>query len=553
MSLRLWAANTAWLASRLPAYRAFRDALERPGDVQAARLKALLRRNAGSAYGRARRFDAIGSVREYQTRVPVVTYEELAPWIEAILNGRANVLTTEPVLMVEQTGGSTGGAKLIPYTASVLREFRGAVAAWMVDLALHAPGLRGGGAYWSISPATRQREMTTGGLPVGFDDDTEYFAPPERWLLRQSLVTPRELSGVACVPAHRYVTLRFLLDAPHLTFISVWNPSVLGLLMAALTEWAPRLIADIERGTLTPPAALPAALGRALERRLRPRRHRARHLRARLAERGHLTARDCWPGLRLISCWTSAAAARGVPGLTALFPGVVIQGKGLLATEGVVSIPLLGHPGAAIAVTGHFYEFLPLGDTAAPRPRLAHELLAGETYEVLLTTGGGLYRYALGDAVRVVGHVGRTPLIEFVGKRAHVSDLCGEKLAESHVAAVLEAATARFGLAGAFLMLAPEWGAAPYYTLFLEIDDDQRDRIAPLLEFVEAELQRSPTYVDCRALGQLGPVRGFRVARHATASYLTRCARLGQRVGAIKPTALHTAPDWQAHMDGALV
>jgi len=35
-----------------------------------------------------------------------------------------------------------------------------------------------------------------------------------------------------------------------------------------------------------------------------------------------------------------------------------------------------------------------------------HELERGRLYSVILTTGGGLYRYALGDVVTVVGRVG---------------------------------------------------------------------------------------------------------------------------------------------------
>ena len=54
-------------------------------------------------------------------------------------------------------------------------------------------------------------------------------------------------------------------------------------------------------------------------------------------------------------------SARFLPELRALFPGVEIQGKGLLATEGVISIPLMGRPAPVPAVTSHFLEFLDEG------------------------------------------------------------------------------------------------------------------------------------------------------------------------------------------------
>jgi hypothetical protein len=255
-----------------------------------------------------------------------------------------------------------------------------------------------------------------------------------------------------------------------------------------------------------------------------------------------------WPALDLVSCWTAGASARFLTDLRAGFPGVAIQGKGLLATEGVVSIPLIGGPGAALAVTAHFYEFVPVAGAGA-RPCLAHELEPGQTYAVLLTTGGGLYRYALGDLVRVVGHVAATPLVEFVGRAGNVSDLCGEKLAEPHVARVLEEATRHLGLGPGFLMLAPEWDRPPYYALFVDGGGLGPTALAGLAARVEAGLLGNPAYAYCRALGQLGPVRGMRVQpAAAAAAYAARCAALGQRLGAVKPTYLHREPGWAAHL-----
>lgn len=536
-----------WLAGQRAGHRAFGRALAHPEAAQAARLRRLLERNAAAAYGRRHGFARIRTAREYQDAVPIVEAGHLVPWIERVKSGEPNVLTAEPVIAFETTGGSTGPAKYVPYTASLLEEFHAALAAWMVDLYGHRPALRQGGAYWSISPSARAPEVTAGGIPVGLADDTQYFGRRERWALRRLLRAPGELAAVADIASSRYVTLRFLLDAEDLAFVSVWNPSFLTLLVGALQAWAPQLIDDVARGTLTPPVALPATLQAALARRLRPRPERARALSALAPRAGGLRAADVWPRLGVISCWTSGAAARLVPELEALFPGVEVQGKGLLATEGVVSIPLVGQPGGAIAVTSHFCEF---ADTQAPgaRPRLAHELEVGRRYTVVLTTGGGLYRLALGDVVEVVGRASATPLIEFVGRAGLVSDLTGEKLSEAHVAGVLDAATERSGLWCPFIMLAPEWGGPPYYALFVEapaLHDAELDRLAAQ---VEAGLCGSPSYAYSRRLGQLGPVRAVRLHGPGAAAYVRRCTELGQRAGVVKPAVLHRTPGWSAHL-----
>lgn len=545
--LGLRAANAVWLASQRAGHRAFCAALDRPAEVQTARLRDLLARNAASEYGRRLGFDRITTAREYQDSVPIVGAEELSVWIEAIKDGRPGVLTSEPVVSFETSGGSTGRPKYVPYTASLLAEFRCALAAWVTDLYTQRPALQAGGAYWSVSPAARSREITRGGIPVGFDDDAEYFGATARAALSRLLLTPPELAAIEDMSVSRYVTLRFLLDSADLAFVSVWNPSFLTLLVGSLPGWADRLVDDIWHGTLTPPGPVEARVAAALRRRLTPKPARARTLRRELGRAGGLEATTVWPRLRLISCWTAGSAARFVPEVEAAFPGVEIQGKGLLATEGVVSIPLVGHDGAALAVTSHFYEFVEL-DAPRRRPRLAHEVEVGRCYSVLLTTGGGLYRYALGDTVRVIGHRGATPLVEFVGRAGLVSDLCGEKLGEAHVARALEAAAARLPARCAFVLLAPEWASPPYYALFAEAPVLSEAALAGLARDVERELLDSPSYAYCRRLGQLGPVRAVRVGRGAAAAYLERCMRLGQRAGAVKSTVLHRTPGWSAHM-----
>src|SRR5262249_30342341 len=147
-----------------------------------------------------------------------------------------------------------------------------------------------------------------------------------------------------------------------------------------------------------------------------------------------------WPRLRLVSCWAEGAAGLYARQLAGLLPGVRIQGKGLLATEGVVSIPLTGYPGAALAARSHFFAFVPEGGGA---PRLAQELAAGQRYTIVLTTSGGLYRYRLGDVVEVVGHVDSCPLLAFIGREGIVSDRFGEKLHEPFVREALDALLTR--------------------------------------------------------------------------------------------------------------
>jgi hypothetical protein len=537
--------NSLWLTSGASAALAFRRALKNPRRAQEVRLLSLLRENSATKYGERYGFRRLRSVREYQDAVPIVTYDSLEPEIDRIKRGEKNVLTREPVLMLEKTTGSTTAAKYIPYTASLKREFQIAVAAWMADLYRHRPRMLCGGTYWSVSPLATKREVTEGGLPVGFDDDTEYFGGVERWLLERILLTPPDLSQIPDIAASRYVTLRFLLESPRLSFISVWNPSFLALLIRFLWDHADRLNEDIRRGTLSPPQPLPDNLHQSFSRKLRPQPERADQLDAILKRYGKPLPCKIWPALAVISCWTSANAGLFLPELRSMFQEIEVQPKGLLATEGVVSIPLTGHAGAALAVTSHFLEFL---DSESPGSRLflAEELEIGKTYFVLISTGGGLYRYALGDLVQVVGRVQETPLVNFIGKGDLVSDLCGEKLHEPFVRELLEKIFHDFQLQPAFAMMAPEWDQPPAYHLFLEAPEMSCQIVEKLVTCLEMRLLENPHYAYCRRLGQLGPVRVAFLKSGASQGYVERCAALGQRRGSIKPTVLHAKSGWSA-------
>src|SRR6266850_821352 len=429
------AAHAGWLASCWVPYHSLRRAQKNPAAAQAALLDRLLRANASSAYGRRFGFGRLRTARDFQRAVPIVGYDDLRPWIERIKAGEERGLTEEPVLMLEKTSGSSTAAKYIPYTASLRREFQRAVGAWIFDLYAHNPMVVFGTAYWAITPMAREPEVTIGGLRVGFENDTEYLGTAERFLLRKILAVPEEVARIPELDTALYVTLRFLLQSPSLRFISVWAPSFLTILLEHLHNNAERLLADLRDGTLRPPGPLPDAIAPVLHRSLRADATRARRLEHAWRESGVLRAEDLWPNLRVISCWTDASSRPAVPALRELFPGVHIQGKGLLATEGVVSLPLVEHGASIAAATSHFYEFI---EQAGTLPRLLHELETNHEYSVLLTTGGGLYRYRLGDRVRVVGFAGNTPLLEFLGKEDGVSDLCGEKLSPAFVGSVLE-------------------------------------------------------------------------------------------------------------------
>lgn len=137
------------------AWRRFERAAADPRGAQLAHLGELLRRNAGTAFGREHGLGDVDGLEAFRRRVPVRDYRELTPWIDRVASGETGVLTDERVRMMEVTGGSSAAAKWIPYTSGLLREVAAGTEPWLYDVHRAYPALLGARSYWSISPAAR--------------------------------------------------------------------------------------------------------------------------------------------------------------------------------------------------------------------------------------------------------------------------------------------------------------------------------------------------------------------------------------------------------------
>lgn len=428
MRLRCAAANGLWLLTAARGAQQFRSNLHRVAEVQRA---------------------MIGSLDEFRARHPIRKWEE------------QQLVLHEPVERWEETSGSSGVKKRIPYTRTLRREFDRAIAPWIVSLFTSEPRAFAGEAYWSLSP--------------GAESDEEALGPIQRRLVRAVQAVP---SSVRLTQDNfREETRSHLKRCRTLSLISVWHPSFLDLLV------------------------------------------------------GDLDTEATWPHLRVISCWADANAAQAAAALAKRFPHAKIQPKGLLSTEGFVTIPYEGEN--VLAYRSHFYEFRQ-GESV----RLAHELEIGQRYDVILTTGGGLRRYDTEDIVEVAGYREQAPVLKFIGRAHHISDHFGEKLNEIFVRERLEVALR--DVPHAFAMLACDRDA---YVLYIESDAGDAQLVHAAAS-IELSLREAFHYDHCRLLGQLAALRVQRV-QDAAATYL-RVRSATQILGGIKIPALDREQGWTA-------
>lgn len=549
--------NYLWMLLCWGQARLFKESIKHVEKTQRDLLFKILRNNQKTKFGKGHNFKSISNISDFKSAVPISIYADYSSYIDSISRGEKNVLTKEPVLILEPSSGSTTSSKYIPYTYGLRREFQNGIKPWMFDLFVHRKKLLLGNAYWSITPVSQDQKAKQK-ISVGFKDDNEYFGTLERYLLNRMIAVPKEVCKIKDITAFRYITLFFLLKNNDLSFISVWNPTFLTLLLEPTMKWSDSLINDIRNGTINPPDGIDEELKAGLVKKMRVDGKRAKELtgifqqwrgRTKLDFNGTSLYEDIWPNLSLISCWADGTAARYLKEVKTLFPNIEIQPKGIIATEGFISFPLIGESGAALSISSHFFEFLE--DGTEQDTKLAHQLEKNKRYSVIITTSGGLYRYRLHDLVEVVGFKKRCPLIRFLGKEDKIVDLFGEKLNEYHVSSLINEVFERHSLSPRFYMIAPEKDADDghyFYTLFIKFPKGKLNfhLLQSLAEEIEAKLHENYHYQYCRKLGQLSELGIFVIDYNSDPieDYLYTCRASGQKLGDIKPNILHSMVGW---------
>jgi hypothetical protein len=287
------------------------------------------------------------------------------------------------------------------------------------------------------------------------------------------------------------------------------NPSTLIHLARMADRRCEELIRDIADGTLSVRSQVPADVRHALRRRIGTRDiRRARDLEQIAQRAGALYPKDYWPQTELVAVWTGGSAGAYLHSLRKYYGDVSVRDHGLSASEGRMTIPVEDGTSAGILdVTTHYFEFIPEEEYESEHPTVleAHELEEGRNYFILLTTSSGFYRYDICDVVRCTGFYGTTPLLEFLHKGAHISNITGEKISESQVVAAVSGCLEQMQLELRHFTVTPVWSDPPFYQVLAEKSDfPAADVIEQFVARVDARLQEiNCEYRDKRQTGRL--------------------------------------------------
>lgn len=435
---------------------------------------------------------------------------------------RRSASGTGEVLFHEPTSGTTGPTKWIPFTPALKREFLAGINPWIALLFLRHPGLFWTKQYWSISPVPALQIPDGIKLKPDPTDDSSYLSPLQRRVSRTIFCAPYGAGSISDPDRHAFLTLLAMLSTRDLGLVSVWHPSYLLILLERAVEISVELAEALkigDWGDCCTHAPMPG---------------RAREVLAALERRDFAAL---WRRLRVISCWDQARAAGDAARLRTMFPHVDVQGKGLLATEGIVTLTWHDgrHVAASLSHTLHFRvysetDYSSVDDGFIPLDKVRK----GSVYTVFLSTGNGSELYPLNDVVRCSGTLARTPCFDFLYRSGDACDLRGEKLHTGQAERLIAELEQRFSLFS-FAMLIPARTLDRY--VFLYDSESPPDQTA-LADVVETILKRNIYYNDARYKNQLKPVE-VRFRPGAMALYRTLKSGVS---GGVKPPPLFIPP-----------
>lgn len=495
--------------------------------IQRQKLESLLKQVAASRIQPTWQ-GGIPSWESFRDAYPLTKY---ADWQKAIRDQRMGKesLVDSPLVRYQPTSGSSEKLKLIPYTRRFLDELDAAIGPWLAGMYRRFPGLKGGVHYWSVSWLPQnQYDDLRGNL----NDDSELMGGVKRLLAAHSQAVSPDVALAASPDDALFATLCYLVARPDLRMLSVWSPTFALQMLDSLPAWGAAIAAVLRSGHWGERAGSLASLKA-------PRAPQRADLLTRVLDESPLgAAARLWPDLALVSAWDTADAAPWAEQLKGRLPHAGFEGKGLWATEGVVTIPVDGR--YPLAYRSHVYEFedLATGQLLAP-----WQLKEGDEVSPVISGGNGLLRYQLEDRLVVTEHWGAVPCFRFLGRR-NGTDLVGEKMSPDAARQTLLAVGEAHGLEPVTLLAVDGQGRGKSgYVAVFSRAGQPLEPIFPesVGQAVEASLKSHFHYALARDLRQLEPATAVVVA-DGWKLYQQVAMAAGMIEGNIKPEPVRKVP-----------
>ncbi|XP_024527866.1 indole-3-acetic acid-amido synthetase GH3.6 [Selaginella moellendorffii] len=366
--------------------------------VQDYVLQLLLEANAGTDYFQRHGLYGIPTKEEFRRLLPITTYSDMEADFQRLANGDESKTICAARVLEMLT-------RKAPYAS------RGKSLQFFY---VRKPGITSGGVTttsglsgYFTSPAFRQRKL---------DPESGYTSPDQ---------------VILCVDyqqASYCHLLCGLTQSQEVVSIGAPFASTLVRSLKALKDLWQELCVDIETGRVNDNIVSDLSVKHAVNALLKPDPKLAALVRRECSKsnwRG--IVRRLWPRARIIQAIVTGSMQQYVPAIDFFSDGLPIASSIYAASEcstlGVNLSPVCSPYDVRYSPFPCFvyYEFLPVSSSSSSSPRrddlvqLA-EVELGREYELVITTRAGLYRYRVGDVLKVVGFKNSMPQFSFVGR-----------------------------------------------------------------------------------------------------------------------------------------
>ncbi|KAI3934670.1 hypothetical protein MKX01_012210 [Papaver californicum] len=389
----------------------------------------------------------------YKNVIPIATYEDLKPYIDRIANGdTSQILCGRPITDFLLSSGTSGGErKIFPCTEEEMERIWFARSLVMPVVNKYITGMDKGKAMFFMF--SKENAYTPGGLPFcsaltvfyrssqfknrPYDPFEDYTSPDETILCEDfyqstysqclcGLYQSKQVVRVGCV------------------FVN----GIVRIILFIQKHWS-LLCNDIRTGTVNAQIIKDVSVREAVKKILvKPDPELADFIEfecKRYESWKGIIAR-LWPNAKYIDAIITGSMSQHIPSVDFYSNGLPFVGARYACSECFLGINLnpLCKPNEVaytLIPTMAYFEFLPILDENQHKDNqqeqhderelidLANVKLGCE-YEVFVTTYTGLYRYGVGDVLRVVGFKNTAPQFQYICRKKILLSIDSEKTNE---------------------------------------------------------------------------------------------------------------------------
>lgn len=412
----------------------FEENINNAQDVNNELLFAILNKNKNTEFGKKNGFSNITSVEEFKEKVRLSDYSNYENYIERMAKGEKNILIKDNVEYFSHTSGTTGKQKLIPAT----KESRISASRYM-GMAIQTILYKRLRYRWTFEKGVLINDLgittyTEGGVPISSASSGGMRGIKK--MIPLVFTSPIEVMEIRDRQKALYAHVLFALSYENLMYISGNFISNVLDFFRTMEDNKEDLINDLRNGKINDNIDIDEKIKRKLNNKLKKSKMRARQLEKEFRKGFKDIARRIWSGVVVIPTVTGGTFQIYDEKVRYYIGNIPIYSGAYAASEAIIAMNVyLNKLGYVFIPDSVFCEFIEVKDMEKSNPstKLISELKKNHEYEVVITTRAGLYRYRIGDVIKVIDYRGKSPEVIFLYRKNQLLNMASEKTTEEHV------------------------------------------------------------------------------------------------------------------------